>query len=228
MSDFGLEVEPRGARGKGAARKLRAIGRIPGVCYRPGVESAPISLDSRALDLQLRASSAGMNTLFNLKVHGGGNFDGSQVLVKELQRDPVSGAPLHADLFAVDLTQRIHVSVPVHVVGTSFGVTMGGILDHTLRELEVECLPTAIPEELTVDATPLDVGDSIHARDVALPPDVVLLTDANLPVVSVVAPAVAEEETPEEAELEEGAEAPAEGAEAAAAASEGSEEKSGD
>ena len=210
------------------ARKLRAVGRIPGVCYRRNAEAVPITLNPRSLDNLLRTSSAGMNTLIDLHVAGGGDFDGRQVLVKELQRDPVSGAFLHADLYAVDLTQSIHVSVPIHLHGTAPGATMGGIVDHALRDLEIECLPDAIPEEFTVDVSGLDIGQSIHVRDLPLPEGVTLATDADLPVVSVVAPAVAEEEVteePEEGELPEGEEAPAEGDEPAAEATEG---KSGD
>ena len=147
-----LAVEPRSATGKGVARKLRANGRIPAICYSAAAGSTAIALDPKALDRLLRKSSAGMNTLIDLS---GAGLDGKVVLVKELQRDPVLGALLHADLFAVDVDKPIEVKVPVRIVGTPTGVTFGGgILDFPLREIEVLCLPRAIPEELPVEVGP--------------------------------------------------------------------------
>lgn len=224
MGEFALGVELREERGKGVARKLRAAGRIPAVCYRRNAESVAVSLDPRELDLLLRKASAGMNTLIDLKVTGGGDFDGRQVLVKELQRDPITGAYLHADLYAVDLQQSIHVSVPVHLKGTAIGVSLGGgILDQSTRELDVECLPSAIPEEFAVDVSQLQVGDSIHVRDLVVPEGIEILNDPDVSIVSVVAPAVAEEAAPAVAAVE-GAVA----AEAAPAATEESAEKKSD
>ena len=216
MADFAIDVEVRSDTGKGVARKLRAAGRIPGVYYGRGVASVPISLDPRALEHILATSAAGMNTLIDIAAKGVGEVDGKTVLVKELQRDPVWGEPLHADLYAIDLARAIQVSVPIHLIGTAKGVQMGGIVDHALRELEIECLANAIPEEFPIDVGDLDVGESLHVRDIALPEGVTLISDAELSVVSVVAPVAEEEPKPEE-ELAEGEEAaPAEGDEAPA------------
>ena len=228
MGEFALDVELRQETGKGVARKLRAAGRIPGVCYRRNAEPAAISLDPDNLKRLLRKASSGINTLFDLKVAGGGDFDGREVLVKEIQRDPVSGEYLHADLFAVDITQKIHVSVPIHVIGTPAGVTMGGILDHALRELEVQCLPNAIPEEFNVDVSELEIGQSIHVRDLTIPEGIGVLSDTNLSIVSVVAPVAAEEEVVPEEEPEEGVEVPTEEGEAPAPGEAPKTEKSGD
>jgi large subunit ribosomal protein L25 len=226
VGEFALGVELREGRGKGVARKLRAAGRIPGVCYRRNAEPIPVSLDPRELELLLRKASAGINTLIDLKVAGGGDFDGRQVLIKELQRDPISGAYLHADLYAVDLQQKIHVSVPIHLKNTAIGVSMGGgILDHATRELDVECMPNAIPEGFAVDVSELEIGQSIHVRDLAIPEGIEVLNDPDVSIVSVVAPAVVEEEAPAEVE-EEGEAVP--GAEAEAAPEEGAEQKSDD
>ncbi|MBW1844647.1 MAG: 50S ribosomal protein L25, partial [Deltaproteobacteria bacterium] len=162
MGEFALGVELRKEQGKGVARKLRAAGRIPAVCYRRNAEPVPVSLDPKELDLLLRSASAGINTLIDLKVTGGGDFDGRQVLVKELQRDPISGAYLHADLYAVDLQQKIHVSVPINLSGTAIGVSLGGgVLDFATREIDVECLPNAIPEEFTIDVSEIEIGQSL-------------------------------------------------------------------
>jgi len=228
VGEFAIGVEIREGRGKGVARKLRAAGRIPGVCYRRNAEPIAISLDPSELDRVLRKASSGINTLLDLKVAGGGDFDGRQVLVKELQRNPISGAYLHADLYAVDLKQTIHVSIPVHIKGAAIGVTLGGgILDHSTRELDVECLPNAIPEEIAVDVSALETGDSIHVRDLAVPEGVEILNDPDVSIVSVVAPAVVEEEAPAEAEAGVEGEAAPEG-EAEAASEESAEKKSDD
>jgi len=229
VGEYALDVELRQETGKGVARKLRAAGLIPGVCYRRNAEATAISLNPETLERLLKEASSGINTLFDLKVTGGGDFDGRQVLVKDLQRDPVTGKYLHADLYAVDLLQKITVSVPVRITGTATGVvTMGGILDHDLRDLDVQCLPNAIPEEFAVDVTELEIGQSIHVRELVVPDDVEMLGDLNLSIVSVAAPAAVEEEVAPEEELGEGAEVPTDGDEAAAAAEPSAEEKSGD
>jgi large subunit ribosomal protein L25 len=199
VAENALDVEVRETGGKGVARRLRAAGRIPGVCYGKGRGAVSISLDPGALRRVLEKSDAGMNTLIHLSVPGGGDLNGKMVLLRELQRDPVMGRFLHADFLAVDLQQTVTVSVPIHVTGKAMGVELGGILDHALRELELECLPLAIPREIVVDVSNLNVGDSLHVRDLVLPEGVTLLTDANLSVISVVAPK-AEEEAPAAAE----------------------------
>jgi large subunit ribosomal protein L25 len=221
-----LVAEVREGKGKGVARKLRAAGRIPAVLYGRGKESRSLTLDPHALERLLRASDAGMNTLIDLRV-AGSEAKNQVVLVKELQRDPVRGVPLHADLYQVDLETSIDVSVPIHLVGRPQGVELNdGILDHSLRELEVACLPRAIPESFEVDVSALEIGDSIHVRDLALPEGVELRSDADLSVASVVAARVAEEETPVEGEVE--GVAPVEGAEGEQPATEtAKEEKSG-
>jgi large subunit ribosomal protein L25 len=207
VAENALTVETRQGVGKGVARKLRAAGRIPGVCYGKGEASLPISLDPRALRRLLERSGAGMNTLISLAVEGGGAFDGKRVLVRELQKDPVEDRYLHADLFAVDVQQVVEVSVPIHITGRAKGVEFGGILDQALRELDLECLPLAIPSEILVDVSELDVGDSLHVSDIALPEGVTLRSDPGLSVVSVVAPAKVEEvaEVAEEVAAEEAA-----------------------
>jgi len=230
VAENALNVETRQGVGKGVARKLRAAGRIPGVCYGKGEPSVSISLDPRALRRLLERSEAGMNTLINLAVEGGGAFDGKMVLIRELQKDPVEGSYLHADLFAVDVQHVVEVSVPIHITGRAQGVELGGILDQALRELDLECLPLAIPSEILVDVSDLDVGQSLHVSDIALPEGVTLRSDPGLSVVSVVAPAKVEEvaEVPEEAEVEGEEPAAAEKEEAAEAPEEAEEKKSGD
>ncbi|MHC4505905.1 MAG: 50S ribosomal protein L25 [Planctomycetota bacterium] len=234
MAENALQVEIREGRGKGVARKLRAAGRIPAVCYGKGDETVSLSLNPMVLRRVLEKSDTGMNTIISLDVPGGGDPHGRVVLLRELQRDPVRGGYLHADFYSVDLEQTVEVSVPLHLTGKAPGVELGGILDQQLREIELECMPLNIPREVQVDVSTLELGDSVHVRDVPLPEGVTLRSDGDLSIVSVVAPSKAEEETPEaaegeEVEGEEGAPA-AEGGEEkpASAESEGGEEKKGD
>jgi large subunit ribosomal protein L25 len=226
VAENALNVEIRDQAGKGVARKLRAAGRIPGICY--GKHDAPVavSLDASALRRLLAASDAGLNTI--ISITGGGDLAGKQVLVRELQRDPVRGAYLHADLYTVDVAQTVDVSVPIHIIGKATGVEFGGgVLDQALRELDLTCLPLAIPKEIVVDVTAIELGQSLHVRDIALPEGVELRSDGDLSVLSVVAASKTEEETP--AEGEEGEEAAEPGEEGAEPGAEGGDdEKSGD
>jgi large subunit ribosomal protein L25 len=225
VEENALSVQLRSDAGKGAARKLRRAGRIPAVCYGARLEAVSISLDPRALSRLLSKGHAGMNTLIDLRVEGGGGvIDGKVVLLKELQRDPVSGSYLHADLYAVELDKAVQVSVRIHLTGSPEGVRLdGGILDQNLREVELECLPRAIPDELVLDVTALRLNQSVHVRDLPLPEGVTLLSDPGLAVASVIIPKVVEEAVPAEAAPVEGAEPVAEGAAPAEAAPEAEE-----
>ena len=218
MGNWALEVELREGTGKGVARKLRAAGRIPGVLYGRGEPPQSVVLDPRALERVITTSDAGMNTLIDLNIAGSRDRAERVVLVKELQRDPVRGAPLHVDFYQVDLTATIEVKVPIVLRGRPRGVELsGGILDQALRELDVECLPRAIPESITLDVSELEIGSSIHVRDLALPEGVVLRSDPDLSVASVITPKVEEEVAPVAAPVEgEAAAIPAEGAAAPA------------
>lgn len=202
MADNALQIEVREATGKGVARKLRAAGRIPGICYGKGRDAVALDVDPTSLRKLLDASDAGMNTIISLE--GGGGLDGTKVLLKDLQRDPVRGEYLHADFYTLDLEQRVEVSVPVHITGRAIGVEAGGVLDQALREIALSCLPLSIPKEIMADVTDLELGQSLHVRDLPLPQGVELVSDGDLSVVSVVAPMKEEEEAP--TEEEEGAE----------------------
>ena len=217
MSDNVLSAETRTETGKGPNRRLRVSGKIPAVIYGKGRDAQSVTLDPKALETLLHKSGAGLNTLIDLSVAGRTDT----VLVKELQRHPVYGSYVHVDFFKVDLTQKITVSVPIHFTGKARGVEFGGILDHPLRELEVECLPRAIPEFVEVDVSALEIGQAIHVSELRLPEGVEVKTDPTLPVASVVLPAAEVEaapvETVVEGEVAEGAEAAAAPAEAAGA-----------
>jgi large subunit ribosomal protein L25 len=134
-------------------------------------------------------------------------------LVKELQYHPVTGEIIHADLYEVDLSERIRVKVPLHFVGKAAGVVRGGILQPIVREIDVECLPMDIPEFFNVEVSALDIGDSIHVAELTMPEGVAAASESDLTLVTVVPPSIEEAPTPAEA-----APVAAEGAEAAPAA----------
>jgi large subunit ribosomal protein L25 len=202
MGDVSIAVELREGRGKGFNRKLRVAGRVPAVVYGSGSEPVALSIDPINLDRQIKMGHAGMNTLFDLE--GADQVAGRTVMVKELQREPVRGAIVHADFFVFDQTKRIHVTVPIHLKGDAPGVVMGGLVEHTLRELELACLPGVIPDELEADISALEVGMSIHVSELVLPTGVELISDGELSVVTLAAPRE-EEEVEAVAEGEEAA-----------------------
>ncbi len=213
-----LVVSLRDGRGKSVTRKLRAADKVPAVIYGSGVEPTAIAVERLALAKVLRG---GANALIDLK--GAKAVEGKPVLVKEIQRDPLSRKVVHFDLYAVNLQARIDLEIPLHFIGIPRGVALdGGVLEPLLRTLEVSCMPLAIPESIDVDVSNLGIGDAIHVRDLALPADVVCKTEMDMTVTHVVAPRLEEIAAPvaaAEGVLEEGAEgAPAAGATPAAGA----------
>lgn len=196
MAMQALQGERRTAVGKGVARKLRQAGRIPAVYYGRGEE--PIVLAVGLKDLQeVIARAEGSNVIVDLKVDGEGSGD-RKALIREIQRDPVGGRILHLDLQHISLTERIVVEVPVVLVGIAIGVKEGGgILEHLLREVEVECLPTDIPSRLELDVTALQIGDSLHVSDLKAD-RVEIKTEADRTIATVVPPTVLEEAKPAE------------------------------
>jgi large subunit ribosomal protein L25 len=206
MEQRQLEVELREGRGKGYSRKLRRAGKIPGVFYGPNRDSVAITLEPKKLHQAIETRS-GLNTILNL-VSSSKELDGTTAMLKDFQEDPVRSGFIHADLVEIDLKKPIQVSVPVELAGTPAGVSMGGTLEHLLWEVEVECLPLDVPDQIELDVSLLEIGDSVHVSDIKLADNIKLLTDAELPIGSVLAPRLVEEAVPvEEAEaLAEGEE----------------------
>jgi len=208
MSEYKLAAENRSDAGKGAARRLRASGRVPAVLYGHGANPQHLSVDARQFGQALR-TDAGVNVLMELEVGG----DRHLALAKEIQRHPVKGSLIHVDFIQVRRGEKVHVSVPVHLVGEAPGVREGGIADQDLYQVNVEAEVTNVPEAVDADVSGLSIGDVLRVGDLKAPAGAVILDDPEASVVSVVAPAV---EAEPEAELEEGAE----GAEGEAAAAE--------
>ena len=219
-----LDAEPRSETGKGAAHRLRASGRVPAILYGQDVEPTPISVG--ALDLlHLFHHGGGSSVLVDLRVNG----DVHLTIAREIQRDLIHDRFIHVDFMAVRRDEKITVNIELHEIGDSVGVHAGGVVQHHLREIEIEALPGDVPERIEVDITSLQIGDSLRVGDLVIPSGVEVQTDADTMVIAVIEPAVmdteldlgvAGEEAPEEAaevaeaaEGEEGEEA-AEGEEA--------------
>jgi large subunit ribosomal protein L25 len=208
MPEYKLAAENRSDAGKGAARRLRASGRVPAVLYGHGSKPEHLSVDARQFGQALR-TDAGANVLIELEVGRTRHL----ALAKEIQRHPVRGNLIHVDFIQVRRGEKVHVQVPVHLVGEAPGVREGGIADQDIYQLNVEAEVTAVPEAVEADVSGLGIGDVLRVADLKAPNGAVILDDPEAPVVSVVAPAV--EPEPEAEEVEEGEEA--EGAEAATA-----------
>lgn len=216
MGDVKFTVESREMRGKGPARELRRRGLVPGVVYGGGREAVAIALDCTQFERMLAESDSGINTLIELE--GNSPVAGRTVIAKELQREPVRGGVIHVDLYEVDLTEKIEVSVPIHLTGTAAGVVLGGVLDQQQRDVHLLCLPNAIPDEISVDISGLELGDSLHVDGLVIPEAAELVTDSGLTVATVLVPrGLQDDEEGGEGDSEEGAE------EAEAATEEGGE-----
>jgi large subunit ribosomal protein L25 len=212
-----LLCEKRPTRPKGARHQVRREGRVPGVLYGP--KTTPIAVSVNAIDLKNRVAHAASMRIMRLKSTAS-DLDGKHVLVKDIQRAPVSREILHADLYEVDLNRAIRVKVPLRFIGKPAGVAEGGILQPLVREVEVECLPMEIPEFFEVDVSALGIHDVIHVSAMKFAGNVKPIFDTDYAVVSVLPPTVEAAPTPVVAAEVAGAEgaAPAEGAAAAAGA----------
>jgi large subunit ribosomal protein L25 len=199
-----LQAASRTATGKGAARSLRRDGKVPGVIYGHGREAEAVTIDKSALNKTLFGISAG-TTILDVAVDGRAPV---KALIREIQRDSLRPADIiHLDLYEVRSDEEITLSVPIRLIGIPDGVrNFGGVLDHVLRELEVEVLPSNIPDHVDLDVTALTIGHSLFVRDVKVE-NAKVLNDPDTPICTVVAPrteeapAVVEEVATTEPEL---------------------------
>ena len=196
MAEISLNARLRRESGKGVAHRLRTAGAIPGVFYLGHQINLPIELNAHELQLVLKQKPQ----LILLKLDDGSEHE---CVVRELQFDPISGKHLHVDLMGIVHGQKVTTQVPIELIGSAYGVrTQGGVLQHSIHDLNVECLPRHIPEKITVDITELQVGSSLHVRDLHVA-NLRLLDDPDSTVVTVLAPRV---EKVVKEEIEEGAE----------------------
>jgi len=176
-----LQALRRNHSGKGVARKIRAQGMIPGVLYGGG-ENIPLTLKPQEL---LKILTSGENTIFQLEIDGELGGD-RQAIVRDLQRDPLKDTLLHADLYRISMDVELTVSVPIVLQGLSREVSdVGGMINQLLHEIEIQCLPSLIPHELTIDVAHLGIGEVLHVRDLPVPQGIQVLAASDEVVASV-------------------------------------------
>jgi large subunit ribosomal protein L25 len=202
-----LRAERRDESGKGSARKIRAAGRVPGVVYGHGGDPVHISVDARELFHTLH-TDAGSNVLVNLRVDGLTTL----AMPREIQRDHLRGRLLHVDFLRIARDEKITVEIPIQLVGESHGVKEGGVIEHHLWTLEVECFPQDVPPAIEADISALGVNESLKVDELTLSDKLTVLTSPEEIVVSVVPPQVLKLE--EEEAIEEAAEGEGEPTEA--------------
>lgn len=213
METLEIRVDARDNKRKRDAKRLLRSGKIPAILYGPKTEAVALALDKR--EFSSRVADLEGSHLVRLKSESATLAD-KVALVKDMQFHPIHGDVIHADLYEVDLTAKITVHVPLHFVGKAEGVVRGGILQPIVREIEVECLPLDIPAFFDVDVSRLDIGDSVHLEELAMPEGVTAVDESNFALVAVVPPTV--EEAPAAAAE------PVEGVEAAPAPTEATKE----
>ncbi|NDC80055.1 MAG: 50S ribosomal protein L25 [Verrucomicrobia bacterium] len=193
---LGIKAKVRSEIGGRRPRRIRASGRVPAILYGSGT-AQPLELNGREIAEALHGSSS-ESVLVDLTVEAeGGATTKKMALIREVQHDPLRDTIEHVDFHQVEENKKLRVEVPVHEIGEAVGVrTGGGILDHALRTLRVECLPKDLPERIDVDVSALEVGQSIHVGEVKLPAGVTVLNAKELPVFMVLLPTVEEEVKP--------------------------------
>lgn len=185
MVEAVIKAEKRDIKGKGAVHEMRRLGRIPGVVYGQGRQAESVAVDARAFSRFLSSEAA--SRVFTLQL----GTSGLPVLLKEVQRHPLTGAVRHADFYAVNLDEPVHTVVPLHFVGEEKRAADGGVLQHGLRQLEIRCLPGKIPERVEIDLSGLKLGDNLTVAEIELGEGVEILTPAEDVVASVISTRVA-------------------------------------
>lgn len=199
-----LTAKPRDGAGKGDNRKLRSGGNIPAVVYGHGEQTRSVAIDAHELELLFSRVHV-ENTIIDLKIEG--EKAPIKALVREVQTHPARGNVLHVDFYQIHAGERVNVQLPIRLVGAAPGVKAGGILQHTMDELDVRVSADNIPDHIEVDISGLGINQSVHVRDIKVPEGVEVLDTGDRSVCSVIPPQAGITETA----------APAEGAEVAAA-----------
>ncbi len=205
MAEAKMNAVTRSGGTKGYLNELRSQGKIPAVIYGKGIAGQSIELNIKDFESIIRKK--GRNALIDLTVEGEDGPTKHVVMVKEIQRDPIRGDIVHADLYKVSLKDKIHAAVPVILKGESVGQKAGGIVQTGIREVEIEAIPTKIPDSISVDITSLDIGEHLTVGDLPAAEDYKILSEPEGILVTIVAPRMAEQ--PETTEAEGPAVAPA-------------------
>ena len=190
-----LKAQKRTLIGRNAIKKIKEKGLVPAVIYGSQAEPMTLQIDARELTTVLAGASS-EHVLVELEILDGSQSTHRLALIQEVQHHPLKSALVHVDFHAVSATEKITSEVPIEAVGEALGVrNLGGLLEYSLRTLEVECYPQDLPDIVRIDVSNLNIGESLHVRDIQLPSGVEAITDEDLTVVSVVASRVGEEVT---------------------------------
>lgn len=194
-----ITATSRDGTGKGANRKLRAKGVIPAVVYGHHYKPVSLCVNAVEMDRMFRPGHEDMQDyqLYRL-VTEGADAPETMVVIKDIQRDPIKDRIRHIDFFAVRMDEKIIAPVHVRIAGKAIGVKNGGILRHIIHEIKVKSLPADVPPHIEIDVTSMEIGESIHVRDLQLPESVQILSDPEAGVVNIMAPIVSKEEKAEE------------------------------
>jgi large subunit ribosomal protein L25 len=180
-----LTAKGRDGQGKGDNRKLRQTGYVPAVIYGHGEQTRSVAVDAHELELLFSRVHV-ENTIIDLNVEG--EKKPIRALVREVQTHPARGSIVHVDFYQIHAGERVHVQIPINFVGTPAGVRAGGILQHTMDELDVRVSSDNIPESIDIDVTGLEIGDSIHVSELQIPEGMEVLDGADRSVCSVTPP----------------------------------------
>ena len=213
-----ITATARDGAGKGVNRKLRAKGEIPAVVYGHNYKPVSLYVDAVEMDRMFRPGHEDMQDyqLYKLVI-AGSDAKETMVVIKDIQRDPIKDRIRHIDFFAVRMDEKIIAPVHVRIVGKAIGVKNGGILRHIIHEIKVKSLPADVPPHIDIDVTAMEIGDSVHVKDLKLSPNVQILSDPEAGLVNIMAPIVAKEEKTEAEAAPAAAAAPAAKAAAPAA-----------
>ncbi len=186
-----LNVQTRSGLGRPAVKKIKAAGLVPAVIY--GAKTQPQALQVSAREIsKLLAHAVGENILVDLDIDDNGTVSNRMAMIKAVQHQAIGGAILHVDFNEVNMNETIRATIPVEPVGEAIGLKAGGILEQNMRALHLECLPKDLPELIKVDVSALNIGDAIHVKDIQLPEGVTALDEADLTVILLAEPTVAE------------------------------------
>lgn len=193
MATASLTAKPRSGSGKQLTHKLRATGQVPAVVYGHGEATRSLTVDGHELELLFSRVHV-ENTIINLTIEG--EKAPVKALVREVQKHPARGTVVHVDFYQIHAGEQVQVQVPIHFVGTPVGVRAGGMLQHTMDELDIRVSADNIPERIDVDVSEMNIGDSVHVSDLKIPAGVEVLDNADRSVCSVIPPQAGIAETP--------------------------------
>lgn len=201
MAELTLEVQRREETGKSAVRKMRREGIVPAIVYGGDRDPVTISVNRRTISDLITKSEHGIRSVFLLKLS---DSDKSRhAMIRDYQMNPITRELKHVDFIRVNMKEKVHLQIPIHTSGVAKGQKLGGIVDFVMRDIEVECLPGKIPDEIVIDISDLEIGDSIRIGEITMPDGVASLDDNDRVVVTVTAPRAAVEEAADEEDVTE-------------------------